>query len=115
MEKQVAFLSVSFLFLLALASPLSAMKPSANARPTADDNPSAADQQISPIENAVHRLADFPKLGPARSDVGTNVRAILQNRYLILYRLQPSTNNVELLRVIDGRRDLSAIFASGEP
>lgn len=81
----------------------------------AAENPEAADRQISRIEIAVDRLREFPRLGPARHDVGPDVRALVVYNYLILYRVQEIKKQIELLRVLDGRRDLSTIFISGAP
>lgn len=81
----------------------------------AAENPDAADRQINRIENAVGKLSSFPRLGRARHDVGAGIRGLIVNRYLVLYRIQESAKQVELLRVIDGRRDLAAVFSSGEP
>jgi toxin ParE1/3/4 len=76
----------------------------------ANENEGAADRQISRIELSINKLVDFPKLGPARNDIGYGIRAILQNRYLILYRTDEKASSIDLLRVIDGRRDLAALF-----
>ena len=81
----------------------------------AHENLAAADRQIDRIENAVNKLSDYPRLGPARHDVGPEVRGLIVNRYLVLYRILESAAQLELLRVIDGRRDLSAVFSGGEP
>lgn len=80
----------------------------------ATDNLPAADRQIDRIEHSVNRLADFPRSGPERNEIGKHVRGIVQNCYLILYQLEESENCVSLLRVVDGRRDLSAIFIGGD-
>jgi toxin ParE1/3/4 len=80
----------------------------------ASENPEAADRQISRIEETVDRLSDFPRLGPARDDVSKGVRGLVVNRHLVLYRVREAEKQIELLRVIDGRRDLSAIFIGGE-
>jgi toxin ParE1/3/4 len=79
----------------------------------ANENEHAADRQISRIERSVDKLVDFPNLGPARDDIGSGIRAILQNRYLILYRTDEKASSIDLLRVIDGRRDLAALFLGG--
>jgi|CXWL01.1.fsa_nt_gi toxin ParE1/3/4 len=80
----------------------------------APENHDAADRQINRIEEAVGRLSNFPRLGPARHDVGSEVRGLVVNRYLVIYRIRESAKQVELLRVIDGRRDLAAVFRGGE-
>jgi toxin ParE1/3/4 len=81
----------------------------------APDNIEAADRQLDRIERAVSRLADYPHSGPARHDLGPEIRALLVTRHLVLYRVRANPKQVELLRIIDGRRDLASVFSSGEP
>ncbi len=80
----------------------------------APENVNAADRQIAKIEQAVFRLGDFPRSAPARHDIGPEVRAITVGNYLVLYRVIDAERQVDLMRVIDGRRDLAALFAMGE-
>ncbi|MEQ1508873.1 MAG: type II toxin-antitoxin system RelE/ParE family toxin [Sphingopyxis sp.] len=81
---------------------------------SAPENLEAADRQISRIEKAVDRLSGYPRSGPARHDIGPDIRAIVINRYLVLYRILVNEKQVELLRVVDGRRDLALLFSGGE-
>jgi toxin ParE1/3/4 len=53
-------------------------------------------------------LADFPGMGPARDDLRAGVRTFPERNYVILYRVVD--DGVDILRVVDGRRDLKAII-----
>ena len=81
----------------------------------AEENEQAADRLITRIETVVDRLADFPRSAPARHDIGQDIRGLTVGNYLVVYRVDEASHAVALLRVLDGRRDLSAIFANGTP
>jgi toxin ParE1/3/4 len=54
-------------------------------------------------------------MGVRRSDILPSMRMLVEAPYLIVYRTDPDTDEgpvgmVEIVRVIDGRRDLSRIF-----
>lgn len=54
-------------------------------------------------------------MGAPRNDLVTGLRALIERPYLIFYRLVPDSSDqavelVEIVRVIDGRRDLPTLF-----
>jgi toxin ParE1/3/4 len=56
-------------------------------------------------------LREEPRLGPRRDDIRARLRMLVENPYLVFYQLTPDAENesverVEILRVLDGRRDL---------
>ena len=60
-------------------------------------------------------LVNHPRMGPRRQDIHPAARILLEGPYLILYRTQPDTDDgpiseVEIVRVVDGRRDLTRPF-----
>ncbi len=77
-------------------------------------NPLAAERVASRIEQKVLLLARHPKLGVERADVRPALRMLSAPPYLIFYVMVPGegdeTEEVHLLRIIDGRRDLSDMF-----
>jgi toxin ParE1/3/4 len=77
----------------------------------AADNPAAADRQIDKIETFFDLLADFPKIGRERNDIVAGARGFTKGRYLILYRLEEARQIVQIVRVIDGMRDLQSLFS----
>ena len=75
------------------------------------ENPKAADRIVDRIEAACTHLRDHPDLGPARPQIGEGARALIIDRWLALYKVGP--NGVQIVRVIDGARDLDQL--SWEP
>ena len=73
----------------------------------AQDNPAAADNLLDSFEEKGQLLAENPELGQARPDIAEDFRYLPVGRYLMLYRMIP--NGVELVRVVQGMRLLSAI------
>lgn len=77
-------------------------------------NPLAAERVASRIEQKVLLLARHPKLGMERADIRPALRMLSAPPYLIFYHVVPGqgdeTDEVQVLRIIDGRRDLSEMF-----
>lgn len=82
------------------------------------DNPEAAERVYSAIENRIGLLAEFPRLGPRRREIAPTARVLVEGSYVVLYELHPDTadtadasvDSVEIVRVVDGRRELSLLF-----
>ncbi len=79
------------------------------------DNPAAAERCFAAMEAKSRLLASHPRLGPRRRDIGTSARLLVESPYLILYETHPDTDQgqvdeVEIVRVIDGRRDLANLL-----
>ncbi|WP_213460381.1 type II toxin-antitoxin system RelE/ParE family toxin [Thiocapsa sp.] len=79
----------------------------------ADNNPSAADRLLDMLDARIDRLADHPFLGPARPDIARDFRYLVCDNYLILYRALADA--VEIVRVLHGARNLTAIFTDIAP
>ena len=73
----------------------------------AADSRNSADRLLDDIELAWDRLADFPHLGRARSDLGRDIRLFPVRSYLILYRI--SDHEIEVVRVLHGAREIKDI------
>jgi len=61
------------------------------------------------------RFSTFPRLGPRRPEIRPTVRMLVEGPYLILFETHPDTDEgqvdqVEIIRVVDGRRDLTNLF-----
>ena len=81
----------------------------------ADEQPTAAERYLKRIEDAIFLLSEQPRMGAPRNDLVTGLRALIERPYLIFYRLVPDSSDqaaelVEIVRVIDGRRDLPTLF-----
>jgi toxin ParE1/3/4 len=81
----------------------------------ATDNPTAATRMVRALGARIDRLAEHPRLGPRRRDLRPTVRVLVEGPYLILFETHPDTDEgpvdqVEIVRVVDGRRDLTSVF-----
>ena len=68
----------------------------------------AAERFLKKINQKCKNLATFPKMGRKRDELLKDLRSFPVDDYLILYR--PIEEGIEILRVISGYRDLSALF-----
>ena len=73
----------------------------------ARDDPQMADRIWDRIEHRVGALGEQPGLGPARPEIGEGARCLVTDRWLVLYR--KVADGVEIVRIIDGARDLSKL------
>jgi toxin ParE1/3/4 len=77
--------------------------------------PDAAERLYTAIEARVNRLVQYPRRGPRRPDIRAATRMLVEGPYLIFYETQPDTDEgpvetVGIVRVVDGRRDLTALI-----
>jgi len=61
------------------------------------------------FEERANALAEQPFLGAADEDLGSGRRRLVVAPYLIVYEL-PSPDEVSILRVVHGARDLPSLF-----
>jgi toxin ParE1/3/4 len=71
-----------------------------------------ADRTTRGIRRSCDRLIRLPLLGRPRGGVLPGIRSLLVNPYVVFYRLH--NNEVEIVRVLHGRRDIDTLFAEGE-
>ncbi|MFC2250363.1 type II toxin-antitoxin system RelE/ParE family toxin [Labrys portucalensis] len=79
------------------------------------DSPAAADKIYDRLKDVAQLLRDNPRLGTARPEIREFARVLVIAPYLVVYRLKPDdeimpVNEVEVIRVVDGRRDLTSLF-----
>ena len=79
------------------------------------ENPDAAERLYSAMESKAALLASHPRLGVRRPEIQRSTRILIEGAYLILYETHPDTDEgpiktVEIVRVVDGRRDLTSPF-----
>ena len=74
-----------------------------------------ADKLVLNINQTVRKLEDYPFSGRSRDEVRPGLRSVLAKPYVVLYRLRED-QSAEIVRVLDGRRDVESIFSedSGE-
>jgi plasmid stabilization system protein ParE len=71
----------------------------------------AAHEWIAAFESAILSLADNPHLGAESDLLGAGRRRLVVRPYLIIYRAN-DPDEVRVIRVVDGRRDLPRLFDS---
>src|SRR5438128_1888580 len=74
----------------------------------AQDSSAAADQLLDRISHACQKLADTPRLGRPRDELVVGLRSLPVGDYLVFYR--PAKDGIEVARILNGYRDLDAIF-----
>jgi toxin ParE1/3/4 len=79
------------------------------------EQPAAAERYYDRIDAKARLLADQPRMGMRRPEIRRDVRMLIENPYVILYRTEPDSDEgpldlVEIVRVVDGRRDLGGLF-----
>src|SRR5262245_52673116 len=79
------------------------------------EHPAAAERYLDRIETKTALLIDHPRLGVRRRDIRPSARMLVEAPYLMLYETRPDTDEgpvdaVEIVRVVDGRRDLKSLF-----
>jgi toxin ParE1/3/4 len=66
-----------------------------------------ADRIYDGIEEACQFLREHRQLGPARPEIAQDARVLIIERWLALYRL--TDDGVQVVRIVDGSRDLTKI------
>ena len=74
----------------------------------ASDNPDAADKYVRAIVSRFPTLASMPHLGRERPELSPGLRSFAVGHHVIFYRL--FDDGLEVVRVLDGVRDLPPLF-----
>ena len=79
------------------------------------DNPSAAERIYTAMEEKATLLVRYPRLGVRRPEIATAARMLVEGVYLLLYETHPDSDDgpvdeVEIVRVVHGHRDLANLF-----
>jgi toxin ParE1/3/4 len=73
----------------------------------ARDSMAIADAVLDRIERRAAKLAEHREIGIARPEIGEGARGLVIERWLVLYRLVDG--GVQIVRIVDGARDLERI------
>ena len=79
-------------------------------RAIARHNVSAADRLLLRIDEQMQLLRRFTEMYVARDDIRPGLRMIVEGNYLVLYEYHRREALVEIVAVVDGRRDLFELF-----
>ena len=73
----------------------------------AKDDPMAASKVLKSLDRRSHELLKNPKLGPARPDINTDYRHLVDGNFLILYQIK--MGRIEIVRYLHGAQNLKSI------
>jgi toxin ParE1/3/4 len=77
-------------------------------------SPAAGLRVLNAIEARCRQLANHPRMGRVREDLGPGVRSSTVLRYVIFFRA--TTDGIDVLRVLHGARDIGPeMFDNGGP
>jgi len=76
----------------------------------AAENRQAADRLLLRIDEKLQVLRHFPEIGTLREDIRPGLRMLVEGSYLLLYGYDADSRVVELVAIVDGRRDLTELF-----
>jgi toxin ParE1/3/4 len=71
-----------------------------------------ADRILRQVGQAVSLIEDFPFAGRARDEIRSDLRSLVVAPQVVFYRLKD--RRAEIVRVLDGRQDIEAIFSNDE-
>ena len=74
-----------------------------------DINIEAGEKFLQGFNKRCKQLASFPNIGRSYDDLQSGLRGLSMSGYIILYRL--IDDGIEIVRVVNGRQDLGALFA----
>lgn len=79
------------------------------------EQPEAAERYFRRLREKAERLRDHPRIGKRHPEISRSARMLVEAPYVILYETVPDSDEgdihtVEIVRVVDGRRDLVALF-----
>jgi toxin ParE1/3/4 len=75
---------------------------------TFEANPQAANRFLQDFNRKCQLLAQFPEMGVKWQDLRPPLRSFPISKHLIFYR--PIKGGIEVMRIISGYQDLTAIF-----
>jgi toxin ParE1/3/4 len=73
----------------------------------ARNSETVADRVYDGIEQTCQLLREHPQIGRARQEIHGDARSLVIDRWLVLYCV--TANGAQIVRIIDGARDLAAI------
>lgn len=74
------------------------------------NNVEAGERLFKTFNQRFYNLTQFPNLGKPYLHLHPNIQGLLVEKYIIFYRVM--TDQVEIVRIVDGRQDLSKLFSA---
>jgi plasmid stabilization system protein ParE len=78
------------------------------------DGVARATGAIERIQRTMDNIAFMPGMGRHRPYLDKDMRAFSDSPWLIYYTLKPDDGGIDVLRIVDGRRDLPELFGKNK-
>jgi toxin ParE1/3/4 len=75
-----------------------------------ETNVEAGERLFKALNERFYSLTQFPSMGKPYPHLHPNIRGLLVDKYIIFYRV--TVVQVEIVRVVDGRQDLTQLFTA---
>lgn len=76
------------------------------------ENIEAGERLLQVFNQKCQQLVNFPNMGREYNNLRPGLRGLPLNGHIILY--QTITDRIEIVRLVNGKRDLKALFANPE-
>jgi toxin ParE1/3/4 len=73
-----------------------------------ETNIETGERLFKALNERFYSLTQFPNLGKPYPHLHSNIRGLLVEKYIIFYRV--TAVQVEIVRVVDGKQDLTKLF-----
>jgi toxin ParE1/3/4 len=73
-----------------------------------ETNVDAGERLFKALNQQFYNLTQFPNIGKPYPHLHPNIRGLLVEKYIVFYRV--TATQVEIIRVLDGRQDLTQLF-----
>jgi toxin ParE1/3/4 len=70
----------------------------------------AATRIVDDVVDHFRLIAKYPEIAPYRDDLGPTLRALVVRRYLVIYQIESALDEIHILRILEGERDLTDLF-----
>ncbi|MEB3233017.1 MAG: type II toxin-antitoxin system RelE/ParE family toxin [Leptolyngbyaceae bacterium] len=74
-------------------------------------NVEAGERLFQKFNKRFQSLTQFPNLGKPYPSLHPNIRGLLEQNYIVFYQVSPEA--VEIVRIIDARRNILELFKQG--
>src|SRR5665213_3968706 len=71
-----------------------------------------ADAYLRDIQHAAQNLTDFPRSGVERDQLVPGMRSVVVFPSVLFYRI--GAQSIDIVRIVDGRRNLAALFSKSD-
>lgn len=77
-----------------------------------ETNIEAGERLFKALNQQFYNLTQFPNLGKPYAHLSPDIRGLLVEKYIIFYRV--TEIEVEIVRIVDGRQDLTQLFSTDD-